>query len=59
MTIFSKLTYPFCVKAKQLLMNNKLQFEEVFLDHNTTTVSLRAITGSTTVPQIFISGKHI
>ncbi len=58
-TVFSKPGCPFCAKAKQLLIDNKLQFEEVILGQDATTVSLRAVTGRSTVPQIFIGGKHI
>ncbi|WP_325891462.1 glutathione peroxidase [Grimontia sp. NTOU-MAR1] len=58
-TVFSKPGCPFCAKAKQLLIDNKLQFEEIVLGQDATTVSLRAISGRATVPQVFIGGKHI
>ena len=58
-TVFSKPGCPFCVKAKQLLIDKGLDYEEVVLGKDATTVSLRAITGKTTVPQIFIAGKHV
>ncbi|MEZ8141301.1 glutathione peroxidase [Enterovibrio norvegicus FF-33] len=58
-TVFSKPGCPFCSKAKQLLIDNKLQFEEIVLGQDATTVSLRAISGRATVPQVFIGGKHI
>lgn len=58
-TVFSKPGCPFCAKAKQLLIDANLQYEEVVLGKDATSVSLRAITGRTTVPQIFIGGKHI
>lgn len=58
-TIVTKPGCPFCSKAKQALMDNNLKFEEIILGQDATTVSLRAITGQTTVPQIFIGGKHI
>ncbi|MFL7027286.1 glutathione peroxidase [Enterovibrio norvegicus] len=58
-TVFSKPGCPFCAKAKQLLIDDKLQFEEVILGQDATTVSLRAVTGRATVPQVFIGGKHI
>jgi glutaredoxin-like protein len=47
------------VKAKQALIDQGLQYEEIILGKDATTVSLRAITGRTTVPQVFIGGKHI
>ena len=58
-TVFTKPGCPFCAKAKQTLIDQGLQFEEVVLGKDATTVSLRAVTGQTTVPQVFIGGKHI
>ncbi|WP_136485277.1 glutathione peroxidase [Vibrio sp. H11] len=58
-TVFSKPGCPFCAKAKQNLIDAGLQYEEVILGKDATSVSLRAITGRTTVPQVFIGGKHI
>ncbi|MBY5944512.1 glutathione peroxidase [Photobacterium rosenbergii] len=58
-TVFSKPGCPFCVKAKQSLIDAGLNYEEVVLGKDATTVSLRAITGRSTVPQVFIGGQHI
>ncbi|MDW6002733.1 glutathione peroxidase [Vibrio mangrovi] len=58
-TVFTKPGCPFCAKAKQTLIDRGLQYEEVVLGKDATTVSLRAITGRSTVPQIYIGGKHI
>ncbi|MDN3714596.1 glutathione peroxidase [Vibrio breoganii] len=58
-TVFTKPGCPFCAKAKQNLIDKSLQYEEVVLGKDATTVSLRAITGRSTVPQVFIGGKHI
>jgi glutaredoxin-like protein len=58
-TVFTKTGCPFCMKAKQALIDHNLQFEEVVLGKDATSVSLRAITGRDTVPQVFIGGKHI
>ncbi|MFY2509881.1 glutathione peroxidase [Vibrio pectenicida] len=58
-TVFSKPGCPFCAKAKQSLIDHNLQYEEVILGKDATTVSLRAISGRATVPQVFIGGKHI
>ncbi len=57
--IVTKPGCTFCVKAKQILIDHKLKYEEIILGKDATTVSLRAITGKTTVPQVFIGGKHI
>ncbi len=58
-TLFTKPGCPFCAKAKQNLQDHGLQYEEVVLGKDATTVSLRAITGKTSVPQVFIGGQHI
>ncbi|UXI01502.1 glutathione peroxidase [Photobacterium sp. TY1-4] len=58
-TVFTKPGCPFCAKAKQSLIDHNLQYEEVILGKDATTVSLRAVTGRSTVPQVFIGGQHI
>lgn len=52
---------PYCVKAKQLLINKKKEFEEIDLT-NDDDGRLRLVEksgGRKTVPQIFINGQHI
>ncbi|MGL4856290.1 glutaredoxin domain-containing protein, partial [Plesiomonas sp.] len=58
-SIITKPGCPYCAKAKQMLMDRHIAFEEIILGKDATTVSLRAISGRTTVPQVFIGGKHI
>ena len=58
-TIFTKPGCPFCAKAKAALKDNNIGFEEIVLGTDATTVSLRAVSGQTTVPQIFADGKYI
>jgi glutaredoxin-like protein len=58
-TIITKPGCPFCAKAKLLLESNKMPFEEIVLGRDATLRSLRAITGSEMVPQVFINGEHI
>lgn len=58
-TVFTKPGCPFCLKAKDLLKIKGLQFEEIVLGKDATITSIRAVTGKTSVPQIFIGGKHI
>ncbi|ORT51828.1 glutathione peroxidase [Vibrio sp. qd031] len=58
-TVFSKPGCPFCMKAKQALIDNNLQYEEIVLGKDATSITLRAVTGRETVPQVFIGGKHI
>jgi glutaredoxin-like protein len=58
-TLFTKPDCPFCAKAKNLLTQHKMAYEEISIGKDATLISLQAITGRTTVPQIFIGGKHI
>ncbi|MFH8136106.1 glutathione peroxidase [Pantoea osteomyelitidis] len=58
-SVFTKPGCPFCAKAKQLLLDHGVQFEEIVLGQDATTVSLRAVSGRATVPQVFIAGRHI
>ena len=58
-SIITKPGCPFCAKAKQMLHEKGLNFEEIVLGHDATIVSVRAVSGRATVPQVFIGGKHI
>ena len=57
--IFTKPGCPFCAKAKALLKEKGLSYEEIVLGRDASTVAVRAITGRATAPQVFIGGKHI
>ena len=59
LTLFTKPGCPFCAKAKALLKEKGLSYEEIVLGKDATVTSVRAITGKTAVPQVFIGGKHI
>jgi len=50
---------PFCTKAKTLLKNKGIEFEEIVLGKDATSVSVKAISGHATVPQVFFDGKNI
>jgi glutaredoxin-like protein len=58
-TMITKPGCPFCASAKKLLNDKGLAFEEIELNKTTSLISLRAISGKDTVPQIFIDGEHI
>lgn len=58
-SLFTKPGCPFCARAKQMLVERGMPFEEILLGKDATSVSLRAVTGRATVPQVFIGGKHI
>ncbi|MDB9519300.1 glutathione peroxidase [Roseofilum reptotaenium CS-1145] len=58
-SLFTKVGCPFCAKAKALLQEKGLEYEEIVLADAVSTRSLQAITGKITVPQVFIDGQHI
>ena len=58
-SLFAKVGCPFCARAKAMLKERGIEYEEIVLGKDVTTRSLRAVTGATTVPQVFIDGKLI
>lgn len=58
-SLFTKVGCPYCARAKVLLKEKGIDFEEIVLGKEITTKTLQAVTGSTTVPQVFIDGKLI
>jgi glutaredoxin-like protein len=58
-SLFTKVGCPFCARAKALLKEHGLDFEEIVLGKEVTTRSLQAVTGATTVPQVYIDGQLI
>jgi len=58
-SLFTKPGCPFCAKAKAALKENNVRFEEIVLGTDATSVSLKAISGESTVPQLFVDGKHV
>lgn len=58
-TMFTKEGCSFCAKAKELLKEKNLSYEEVVLNNTITARSLVAVSGSKTTPQVFIGGKLI
>jgi len=57
--VFSRHGCSFCARAKGLLRDAGLEFEELVLNRDYTDRTLRAVADQTTYPQIFINGKHI
>jgi len=58
-TVFSKPGCPFCARAKQMLLDQGMRYEEVVMGQGATSITLKAVAGRATVPQIFIDGRHI
>ena len=58
-TVFSRDGCPYCARAKGMLHDAGISFEELVLNRDFTEASLRAVTGQSTVPQVFINGDFI
>lgn len=58
-TVFTRLGCPFCAKAKADLKAKGIAFDELILNKDYRNVTLRAVAGQDSVPQIFINGEHI
>ena len=58
-TIFSREGCPYCVKAKVLLHDAEIDFEELVLNRDFSESSIRAVSGESTVPEVFINGERI
>ena len=58
--IYSKDYCPFCVRAKNLLNQKRVSFEEIMVDKDPKLFSeLKEKSGMLTVPQIFVDDKLI
>ena len=59
--IYSKWTCPFCVRAKRLLEMKKIAYEEIAIDMDSAAraAMIERTGGRSTVPQIFIDGRHV
>lgn len=58
-SVMTKPGCPFCSKAKEMLKDHGIDFEEINVGREASLRSVRAITGEETVPQVFINGIHI
>jgi glutaredoxin 3 len=59
--IYSKFLCPYCARAKRLLGDKGVSFEEIEItgDHEKRQEMIGRANGRTTVPQIFIDGRHV
>ncbi len=59
--IYTTLTCPYCIKAKQLLKKKGVVYDELRVDLNPelATEAVEKSRGSRTVPQIFIGDHHV
>jgi len=58
-TVFSRSGCPFCARAKGMLTDAGIEFEELVLNRDYTDRTLRAVADATSYPQVFIDGQHI
>ncbi len=58
-TVFTRPGCAFCFKAKGLLRDAGIEFEELVLNEDYTDRTLRAVADATNYPQVFINGKKI
>jgi len=58
-TLFTRPGCPFCYRAKGLLREAGIGFEELVLNQHFSETTLRAVAGSSTVPQVFVNGGFV
>ena len=58
-TVFSREGCPYCVRAKGMLNDAGIAYEELVLNRDFSESTIRAISGMSTVPQVFINGERI
>jgi len=58
-TVFTREGCPYCVRAKGMLRDAGIEFDELVLNRDFNETTIRAVSGKTSVPQIFINGKRI
>ena len=58
-SLFTRAGCPHCARAKALLQEHGMGYEEIELSHAISSRSLHAITGADTVPQVYVGGEHI
>jgi glutaredoxin-like protein len=58
-TVFSRDGCPYCVRAKGMLHEAGIQFDELVLNRDFSESTIRAVSGKTSVPQVFVNGERI
>ncbi len=58
-TVFTREGCPFCARAKGMLREGGIQYDELVLNRDFGEVTLRAVAGASLVPQVFVNGEHI
>ncbi|MFZ0254146.1 MAG: glutathione peroxidase [Gammaproteobacteria bacterium] len=58
-TLFARNGCPHCARAKRLLNEHGIDYEEITLGEQVTMSSVQAVTGAQQVPQVFMNGRLI
>lgn len=58
-TLFTRSGCAFCAKAKGILRERGIEFDELVLNHEISGRSMRAIAAADTFPQVFIDGERV
>ena len=58
-TVFTRIGCPFCARAKGMLKDAGIAYEELVLNQDYQNQTLRAVAGVDMVPQVFINGELI
>lgn len=58
-TVLSRRGCPFCTKAKNMLNDAGIKYEELVLNRDYSDRTLRAVADAQSVPQVFINGQKI
>ena len=59
--IYTKMTCPYCTRAKRVLDSKKVKYREIPVDRGGSPKEemVQRANGRSTVPQVFIDGRHI
>jgi glutaredoxin-like protein len=57
--VISRVGCPHCQRAKDLLIGQDIRFNEIVVGQDIDQAALRGLSGSTSVPQVFIGGRLI
>jgi glutaredoxin-like protein len=58
-TVFTRDGCEYCARAKGLLRDAGIVFDELVLNRDFSETTIRAVSGKSTVPQVFINGDYI
>jgi len=58
-TVFSRDGCAYCARAKGMLKDAGIEFEELVLNRDYHESTIRAISGESTVPQVFVNGERV